>query len=121
MKENMSARGGSAFGGNILVVGATGVVGQEMIRCLEQRRFPVSKLRLSASEKSAGKKVNTAFGEVVLENTTEGIFEGVDIALFAAGSEVSAKLGPVAAGRGCLVIDNASFFRYKDDVPLVIP
>ena len=106
---------------NILIVGATGVVGQEMIRCLEQRHFPVAKLRLSASSKSAGKKVKTAFGEIVLENTDESIFQGVDIALFAAGSEVSGKLAPIAAKQGCLVIDNASFFRYREDVPLVIP
>lgn len=106
---------------NIVIVGATGAVGVEMIRCLEVLKFPVGKLRLVASEKSAGKKVQTAFGEIVIEVISEGVFAESDIALFSAGSDISKEWRERVVGAGCLLIDNSSAFRYEAETPLVIP
>lgn len=106
---------------NIAVVGATGAVGVEMLEVLQRRNFPVGKLSLLASERSAG-KVLRFFGEdVPVAVLGRDSFKGVDIALFSAGSAISKQLVPVAVEAGCIVIDNSSTFRLDNRVPLVIP
>lgn len=106
---------------NIAVVGATGVVGREMMEILEERNFPYSNLKLLASAKSAGQVVETDKGEHTIEELTEDSFKDVDIALFSAGASVSEKYGPIARDSGCIVIDNSSFFRMHEDIPLIVP
>lgn len=106
---------------NIVIVGATGAVGVEMIRCLDELKFPVGKLRLVASERSIGKTVDTPFGNITIEGVSEKVFAESDIALFSAGGSVSKELRKMVVDAGCLMIDNSSAFRYEDDVPLVIP
>jgi aspartate-semialdehyde dehydrogenase len=106
---------------NIAIIGATGVVGQEMIQCLFDRKFPLGDVRLVASERSAGNVVETPFGTKAIVALNKEAFEGIDIALFSAGGRVSEVWAPVAVEAGCLVIDNSSHFRYQEDVPLVIP
>jgi aspartate-semialdehyde dehydrogenase len=106
---------------NVAVVGATGLVGREMIKILEERDFPVKNLSLLASDKSAGTKILFKSEEIEVENFHEDFFNQIDIALFSAGGEVSKKLVPIAVSRGAIVIDNSSFFRMHNDVPLVIP
>jgi aspartate-semialdehyde dehydrogenase len=103
------------------VVGATGRVGSEFLRILEQRDFPMSSLRLLASERSAGKRLQVNSQEIEVEATTEASFEGVDIALFSAGAERSKRFSPVAARAGAVVVDNSSAFRMDPEVPLVVP
>ena len=105
----------------VAVVGATGAVGVEMARCLEQRRFPVSELRLLASARSAGKTQKFRGGDVVVQELTEASFTGVDIALFSAGGGISKRFAPLAARAGAVVIDNSSAFRMNEEVPLVVP
>ncbi len=106
---------------NIVIVGATGAVGEEMIRCLEELDFPVGKLRLTASARSAGKVVQTPFGEVTVEEISEEVFAESDIALFSAGGDISKEWRDRVVANNCLMIDNSSAFRYEDDVPLVVP
>lgn len=106
---------------NIVIVGATGAVGIEMVNCLEALKFPVGKLRLVASERSLGKVIKTPFGEVPIETISEKVFEESDIALFSAGGDISKEWKNRVVGAGCLMIDNSSAFRYENDVPLVIP
>ncbi|MFQ5575121.1 MAG: aspartate-semialdehyde dehydrogenase [Terriglobia bacterium] len=106
---------------SVAVVGATGVVGREMIKILEERDFPVSRLRLLASPRSEGEKRRFAGEEIVVERVSEGALRGTDILLFSAGSGVSKEFGPVAAGHGGTVIDNSSAFRMDKGVPLVVP
>ncbi len=105
----------------VAVVGATGAVGQEMIRVLEQRNFPVKKLVPLASSRSAGKRVKFKGEEWIVEELKPESFEGVDIALFSAGGERSKQFAPEAVKRGAVVIDNSSAFRMEPDVPLVVP
>ena len=105
----------------VAVVGATGAVGSEMIRVLEERDFPVSRLRLLASERSAGKELSFKDKSVSVEVLDERSFAGVEIGLFSAGGSVSERYAPIAAAAGCVVIDNTSAFRMKPDVPLVVP
>jgi aspartate-semialdehyde dehydrogenase len=105
----------------VAVVGATGAVGVEMARCLEQRNFPVSQLRLLASARSAGKTQKFRGQDVRVEELTEASFEGVHIALFSAGSGISKRFAPIAVRAGAVVIDNSSAFRMQEDVPLVVP
>lgn len=105
----------------VVIVGATGIVGQEMIGCLKKGRIKISKLRLVASERSVGKIITTPFGKIKIEPVSEEIFANSDIALFAAGSETSLTWAKKAAKLGAVVIDNSSCFRYEKDVPLVIP
>ncbi|CAG9619659.1 aspartate-semialdehyde dehydrogenase [Sutcliffiella rhizosphaerae] len=109
------------MGYHVAVVGATGAVGQQILNTLEQRQFPVSKLTLLSSERSAGKKVMFKGQEVTIEAATPNKFEGVQIALFSAGGSVSKELAPEAAKRGAVVVDNTSFFRMDPNVPLVVP
>jgi aspartate-semialdehyde dehydrogenase len=108
-------------GYKVAVVGATGAVGREMLKVLEQRNFPVSEIKLLASERSAGKKLKFKGEEVVVEKLTPESFKGIDIALFSAGGERSKQFAPEAVKRGAVVIDNSSAFRMEPDVPLVVP
>jgi len=105
----------------VAVVGATGAVGNEMISTLEQRNFPVSKLRLFASENSVGKQLEFRGKQYSVESLNENSFKGIDIALFSAGGERSRIWAPVAAASGCIVIDNSSQWRMDPTVPLVVP
>ena len=105
----------------VAVVGATGVVGQELILTLEQRNFPVKLLLPLASARSAGSTVRFKGSDIEVKELTEQSFEGVDYALFSAGGSVSEVFAPIAAKAGCVVIDNTSFFRMHPDVPLVVP
>lgn len=106
---------------NVAVVGATGAVGTEMIRILEQRAFPVGKLVPLASSRSVGKTVYFRGEEIPVQELTEGSFEGVQIGLFSAGGSVSERFAPIAATSGCVVVDNTSAFRMDPQVPLVVP
>ncbi len=105
----------------VAVVGATGAVGREMLRVLDQRRFPVKRLVALASKRSAGKRLPFAGGEITVEELTPRSFAGVEVALFSAGASVSREFGPIAAGAGAVVIDNSSAWRMDPDVPLVVP
>ncbi len=105
----------------VAVVGATGAVGREILLCLEQRKTPISKLVLLASARSAGRRLPFAGEEIAVDELTHHAFDGVDIALFSAGSGISKDFGPSAAKAGAKVIDNSSAFRMEPDVPLVIP
>jgi len=106
-------------GFHVAVVGATGAVGQQMLETLEKRNFPIKKLTLLSSARSAGKAVS--FKEFIVQEAKPESFEGVDIALFSAGGSVSKQLAPEAAKRGAIVIDNTSAFRMDPEVPLVVP
>jgi len=105
----------------VAVVGATGAVGVELMQCLEQRRFPLSNLRLFASARSAGKTLPFKGKPVTVEELTEDSFRGVDIALFSAGGAQSRKFAPAAVRHGTVVVDNSSAFRMDPGVPLVVP
>jgi aspartate-semialdehyde dehydrogenase len=108
-------------GYRIAIVGATGLVGQEFIRVLEQRRFPVSEMHMFASDRSAGKKLYFNEDEYTVEETSVDSFRDIDIALFSAGADISRRFSPVAAESGAVVIDNSAAFRMDDNVPLVVP
>ncbi|MEC8907219.1 MAG: hypothetical protein VX407_08730 [Verrucomicrobiota bacterium] len=106
---------------HVAIVGITGAVGQEMIQCLEKRDFPVKKLTLLASVRSAGKVCSFKGQEIPVQELTSNSFDGVDIALFSAGGTISKEFAPVAAKSGTVVIDNSSVFRMDPEVPLIIP
>lgn len=106
---------------NVAVVGATGAVGQEMIKMLESRKFPVKSLRLLASERSVGKKMQYNGTELTVELLTPQSAKGLDIALFSAGASISKEYAPIFAKEGCFVIDNSSAWRMESEVPLVVP
>jgi len=106
---------------SVAIVGATGAVGVELAQCLERRNFPLSSLRLLASARSAGKRVRFQGRELVVQTLDERSFDGVDIALFSAGSGISKKYAPIAVKSGAVVVDNSSAFRMDPNVPLVIP
>jgi aspartate-semialdehyde dehydrogenase len=106
---------------NVAVVGATGAVGQEMLRVLSQRKFPIASLRLIASPASAGKTVHFDGKDHTLIAASREAFEGLDLALFSAGASVSREWGPIAASMGALVVDNSSAFRQDPEIPLVVP
>ncbi|MDQ0230478.1 aspartate-semialdehyde dehydrogenase [Metabacillus malikii] len=110
-----------ARGYHVALVGATGAVGQQMLLTLEKRNFPISKLTLLSSERSAGKKITFRNEEYTVEATTPESFEGVQIALFSAGGSVSKQFAPEAVKRGAIVIDNTSAYRMDENVPLVVP
>ena len=105
----------------VAVVGATGAVGVELMRCLEERKFPLSNLRLFASARSAGKTLPFRGKPVLVEELTEDGFRGVDIALFSAGGAQSKRFAPAAVRHGAVVVDNSSAFRMDAGVPLVVP
>ena len=106
---------------HVAIVGATGAVGVEMALCLEQRNFPLGKLKLLASARSAGKRMKFRGEDIVVEELTHDSFKDVDIALFSAGGSISKEFGPSAAAAGAVVIDNSSAFRMDAEVPLVVP
>ncbi len=106
---------------HIAIVGATGAVGIEMLNCLAERKFPVSKLTLLASARSAGQTRNFCGEEITIKELTHDSFEGIDIALFSAGGGISLEYAPSAAKAGCIVIDNSSAFRMDPEVPLIVP
>jgi len=108
-------------GYTLAIVGATGVVGGEIVKILEEREFSVENLRLFASPRTAGELVPFRGGETRVEVLTADAFEGVDIAFFCAGGAVSAEYAPIAVGAGAVVIDKSSHFRLDELVPLVVP
>ena len=103
------------------IVGATGAVGEELIRLLHERGFPFSSLKLLASSRSAGKEIRYGDKTYTIEEATPDAFEGMDIALFSAGASISRALAHEAVKRGCVVVDNSSAFRMDVDVPLIVP
>jgi aspartate-semialdehyde dehydrogenase len=104
----------------VAVVGATGVVGTTMVRVLDERAFPIGELRLLASGRSAGRTVQANGGSITIQEAAPDAFEGVDIALFSAGADISKVLAPEASARGATVIDNSSAWRMDPNVPLVV-
>ena len=106
---------------NVAVVGASGAVGKEMVKILEERDFSVNKLHLFASERSEGNSLTFRNKAVYIQTLVEDSFEGIDIALFSAGSDISLKMAPIAAKAGAVVIDNSSAFRMDPQVPLIVP
>jgi aspartate-semialdehyde dehydrogenase len=105
----------------VAVVGATGAVGREMLKTLEQRNFPASRVRALASSRSAGSTVPFKGMELTVEELTEDSFAGVDLALFSAGGSTSKHFAPFAPKAGCVVVDNSSAWRMDPKVPLVVP
>jgi len=105
----------------VAVVGATGAVGTEMIEVLVERKFPVTRLVLLASTRSAGGTVTFEGNEVPIEVLTKDSFAGVDIALFSAGADLSREFAPIAVKAGAVVIDNSAAWRMTPEVPLVVP
>ncbi|HZT03904.1 MAG TPA: aspartate-semialdehyde dehydrogenase [Steroidobacteraceae bacterium] len=105
----------------VAIVGATGAVGVELIRCLEERRFPLKELRLYASARSAGKTLPYRGEPLAVRELQDDSFRGVDIALFSAGGSTSKRFAPLAVEQGAVVVDNSSAFRMDATVPLVIP
>ena len=106
---------------NVAVVGATGMVGQKMIQVLQERRFPINRLKLLASARSVDLKIQVGGQEYSVEEAVPASFEGVDFAFFSAGEAVSRELAPEAVKRGAIVIDNSNAFRLEEKVPLVVP
>src|SRR5207247_9761702 len=106
---------------NVAVGGATGMVGNEMLRVLSQRAFPSERVVALASERSKGMTVPYNGSSLKVEELSESAFKGIDVALFAASGDIALMYGPVAAESGALVIDNSSAWRMKENVPLVVP
>ena len=106
---------------NVAVAGATGAVGAEFIRLLEEREFPLGSLRLLASSRSAGKQITLRNGKLTVEEMTHNSFQGCDIAFFSAGGARSKEFAPSAVKSGAVVIDNSSAFRMDPEIPLVVP
>ena len=104
----------------VAIVGATGVVGRTMSKVLTERQFPVGELRLLASGRSAGSTVSADGRTLTVDEATPEAFEGVDIALFSAGADVSRQLAPEAAARGATVIDNSNAWRMEPNIPLIV-
>lgn len=105
----------------VAVVGATGAVGREMLRCVIEFNFPYESIKLLASSRSAGKEITFEDQTFVVEELTENSFENIDVAFFSAGGSISKKFAPYAVQAGAVVIDNTSYFRMQEDVPLVVP
>jgi len=106
---------------NVVLVGATGLVGSTMLRVLEERNFPLSGLRIVASRNSRGMRVKFGDAHYTVESLSKDVFEAADIALFSAGSEVSRKWAPIAVEMGVTVVDNSSAWRMENTVPLIVP
>ncbi|HYM98077.1 MAG TPA: aspartate-semialdehyde dehydrogenase [Candidatus Sulfotelmatobacter sp.] len=106
---------------NVAVVGATGMVGQEMLKVLSGRKFPSDQVRVFASERSVGSRVAYNGSTLTLQRLDESAFKGIDVAMFAAGADISLMYAPIAAEAGALVIDKSSAWRMKANVPLVVP
>ncbi|CUH52471.1 aspartate-semialdehyde dehydrogenase [Shimia marina] len=109
------------MGYRIVVAGATGNVGREMLNILEERHFPVDELAVLASRRSQGTEVTFADKTLKIQDIEQFDFSGWDMALFAIGSDATKKFAPIAAAAGCVVIDNSSLYRYDPDVPLIVP
>ena len=105
----------------VMIVGATGAVGIELIKCLDERHFPLAELRLAASARSAGKTLPFKGASLEVSELTEHSFRGVDLALFSAGSGISKRFAPLAVKSGAVVVDNSSAFRTDPAIPLVVP
>ncbi len=105
----------------VAIVGATGFVGQEFIKVLEQRNFPMESVSLLASDRSADKKMFVSHQEIEVKETVTESFQGIEIALFSAGAETSRHFSPIAVQSGAVVIDNSAAFRMTPTVPLVVP
>jgi len=106
---------------SVAVAGATGAVGQTMIRVLEERNFPVSEIRFLASERSEGKELSFRSEKVRVRRLDHDSFDGVDIAIFSAGGDRSLTFGPSAAKAGAVVVDNSNAWRMDPEIPLVVP
>lgn len=106
---------------NVAILGATGAVGREMIKVLEERNFPINELRLLASARSVGKKIAFCGKEITVEEATENSFAGTDIVLGAASNELAKQMAPAIKASGAVFIDNSSAFRMDPTVPLVVP
>jgi aspartate-semialdehyde dehydrogenase len=106
---------------NVAVAGATGAVGNQMIRCLEEADFPIGSIKLLASARSVGRTLRFKGDMIAVEELKEDSFKGMDIALFSAGGGTSERFAPCAANDGCVVVDNSSAWRMDPDVPLVVP
>lgn len=106
---------------HVAILGATGMVGQELLDLLVEREFPIANLTLLSSARSAGNRILVGGKEYAVKEATPEAFQGVDVAFFAAGGQVSQEWAPHAVAAGALVIDNTSAFRLRDDVPLVVP
>ncbi len=106
---------------NVAVMGATGAVGEEMLKILEERKFPIDRLVLLASARSAGKKMAFKGRDIVIQELKEDSFKDIDIVLASAGGSISKKFAPLAVKAGAIVIDNTSAFRMDPKVPLVVP
>jgi len=106
---------------NVAIVGATGLVGHEFIKVLLQRDFPLNEMRLLASDRSAGRKILVEDRELEVQETAVGCFEGMDIALFSAGTDISRHFSPIAVREGAIVVDNSAAWRMDSKVPLVVP
>ena len=106
---------------NIAIAGATGLVGRTFLQVLHERNFPIGKLRLLASGRSAGKILKFGNSEIEVEELNDQSFNECDIALFSAGGEISRKFAPIAARSGCIVVDNSSAWRQHELVPLIVP
>jgi len=105
----------------VAVAGATGAVGLEFLKVLEQRKFPVGSIKLLASERSEGKELTFAGRPVKVERLTKDSFKGIEVALFSAGASRSLEFAPAAAASGAVVVDNSSAFRMDPEIPLVVP
>ena len=106
----------------LAIVGATGLVGRAVIQVLEEKKLPIETYGLFASKKSAGTIVSILGKNYVVEELTENSFDsGFDFAIFSAGGETAKKYAPIAVKKGCLVVDNSSYFRLHEDVPLIVP
>ncbi|MFN0071198.1 MAG: aspartate-semialdehyde dehydrogenase [Chloroflexota bacterium] len=106
---------------NVAILGATGLVGQEFLKILEERSFPVRSLKLLASDRSAGRVMEFRGESFSVEETTDRSFDGVDLALFSAGADISRRFAPIAAAAGAVVVDNSAAWRMEPDIPLVVP
>ena len=106
----------------LAIVGATGLVGMSVLKVLEEKKLPIESYSLFATKKSAGTVLSILGKNYVVEELTENSFDsGYDFAIFAAGGDISKKYAPIAAQHGCIVVDNSSYFRMHEDVPLVVP
>ena len=106
---------------NVIVAGATGAVGNQMLTCLEEQDFMINNFKLLASSRSAGKKIKFKDETFVVEEMTKDSFKGFDLALFSAGGDTSLKFAPFAADAGCVVVDNSSAWRMDPEIPLIVP
>ena len=106
---------------NVAILGATGAVGREMLKVLQERNFPVNQLKALASARSAGKALPFNGGEVIVEEATDASFEGMDIVLGAASNEMAKRFAPAIVKAGAVFVDNSSAFRMDDSVPLIVP